>query len=136
MTSASCSDVSRINVSGTPMSLFKLPCVTQIERLTPKIAAVSSLTVVLPLLPVTATTGIENDARHARAIAPKARRESRTWICGRADAAASRDTSAPAAPLASAASTKSLPSKRSPGMATNNEPGPRARVSVVTAPNG
>ena len=40
------------------MSLFKLPCVTQTERLTPRIAAMSSLTVVLPLLPVTATTGI------------------------------------------------------------------------------
>ena len=64
------------------MSLFKLPCVTQIDRLTLKIEATSSLTVVLPLLPVTATTGIVNDARQARAIAPSARRESRTSICG------------------------------------------------------
>ena len=66
------------------MSLFRLPCVTQTERLTPKIAAMSSLTVVLPLLPVTATSGIVNDARQARAIAPSARRESRTSICGSA----------------------------------------------------
>ena len=94
----------------------------------------SSLTVVLPLLPVTATAGMENDARHARAMAPNARRESRTSICGSADAA-TRDTSAPAAPFVSASSTKSLPSNRSPGIATNNEPGPSARVSVVTAPN-
>ena len=132
---ASCSAVSRINVSGTPMSLFRLPCVTQTERLTPRIEAMSSLTVVLPLLPVTATTGIPNEARHARAIAPSARRESRTSICGSGDAA-SRETSAPAARCSNACSTKSLPSKRSPGIATNSEPAPSERVSVVTAPNG
>ena len=132
---ASCSAVSRISVSGTPMSLFKLPCVTQIERLTPKIAAMSSLTVVLPLLPVTATTGIENDARHARAIAPKARRESRTSICGSGDAA-SRETSAPAAPFRERVLDEVVavePIARESRRTTS--PAPSVRVSVVTAPN-
>ena len=97
-------------------------------------AAINSLTVVLPLLPVTATAGITNDARHARAICPNARRESRTSICGSGDEA-SRDTSAPDAPLACASPMKSLPSNRSPGIATNSAPDGSVRVSVVTAPN-
>ena len=64
------------------MSLFRLPCVTQTRLLTLKIEAISSLTVVLPLLPVTATTGTEKLARQARAMLPKACRVSRTCTCG------------------------------------------------------
>ena len=49
-----------------------------------RIAAVISLAVVLPLLPPTATIGIENSARHACANCCSARSASATTICGSA----------------------------------------------------
>lgn len=61
-TAARCVARRRSSVSGTPMSLFRLPAVA--SRLASPFHAAStdeiiSLVVVLPLLPVTATTGSE-----------------------------------------------------------------------------
>ena len=60
----------RASESGTPMWLFKLPSVAN----APSTAAAKDLNVVLPLLPVTATTGAE---RRRRAAAPMSHRPSR-----------------------------------------------------------
>ena len=73
-------------VSGKPMSLFKLPCVANTFSSAPtatfKIEANISLTVVFPLLPVIATTGIENLLRQYADKSPKARRVSFTSTAG------------------------------------------------------
>ncbi len=66
MTAALCAASSRNSVSGTPMSLFRLPRVAR-QRSAPnaaaRIAAIISLTVVLPLLPVTPISGMSNCRR-------------------------------------------------------------------------
>ena len=53
-----CSAVRRSSVSGTPMSLLRLPWVARVPS--PSSTAIISFTVVLPALPVTATRGTGN----------------------------------------------------------------------------
>ena len=62
-TIAWCSAVSRRSVSGSPHWLLKLPPGFSTFQRVPSTPAMSSLVVVLPFEPVTATTGMENRAR-------------------------------------------------------------------------
>ena len=62
-TSAWCSCVSLRSVSGSPHWLLKLPLGLSTCQRMLSTPAISSLVVVLPFEPVTATTGIENRAR-------------------------------------------------------------------------
>ena len=120
------------------MSLLRLPCVARkacglkLRRM----AAIICVTVVLPLLPVTAISGSLNWERQPVASAASASLASATSRPGR-PAAASRDSASPwhmaaTAPLALAWASKSLASKRSPRSATNRSPGSSVRVSVCT----
>ena len=92
--------------------------------------AIICLTVVLPLLPVTAINGSVNCARQCFASAPNASLVSATMIC--CGNPASCDTSTPAAPCARASLAKLWPSKFSPTSATNKSPASIERLSVVT----
>ena len=66
----------RSSVSGTPMSLLKLPSVANAPSpcQARKIDAIICVTVVLPLLPATATSGIEKRRRQPAARSPRAAR--------------------------------------------------------------
>ena len=112
------------------MSLFKLPCVTQIgaadaedrgdELLDGRLAAA-------------ARDGDHRDARTTRATRAPSRRTrgaSRApRLCGSGDVGEPSTRARRRHLSLSASSTKSLPSNRSPGIATNSEPGrERARV--------
>ena len=67
------------SVSGTPISLLRLPRVAETGPRVPRIAATISLTVVLPLLPVMPTrTRSRKRLLHAAASSPSARTESPT----------------------------------------------------------
>ena len=88
------------------MSLFRLPSVASVGPTPRRTAAVISLTVVLPLLPVTPTRGIRKRPRQWAASRPRASRVSTTRITG-SGVATGRDTSAAAAPHSRARSTKS-----------------------------
>src|SRR2546430_3296074 len=61
-------------VSGTPTRLLRLPTVACTRNVVPSTARISSLVLVLPLDPVTATTGLPggNRRRRARASSPSA----------------------------------------------------------------
>jgi hypothetical protein len=126
-----CSAPKRKRVSGSPISLFRLPRVASVS---PRVAAMDasiSLVVVLPKLPVSAITGTRNLARHQDATAPSARSVSatrRVAMPGREG----RSTTAPAAPRSAASARKLCPSKRGPLSATNSWPGSSVRVSVAT----
>ena len=110
------------------MWLLRLPRVASVVPARSRMAAVISLTVVLPLLPATPTTGIENRARQAAAELLSAAWVSATTICASGDATGV-STTAPAAPALAAAATKSLALKRGPRSATNSSPAlQRARV--------
>ena len=119
MIATSCARVILNKVSGTPIWLFKFPCVyaTLYRRLST--AAVSSLVVVLPFVPVMARNGISNVRLHARAKS-----------CNSAKAFS--PLMIYSAPSLRACSTKSFPSKCSPLSATKIEPGVTFRLSVVT----
>ena len=95
-------------------------------------AAIICVTVVLPLLPVTATSGRSKRCRQAAASWPRARRESATSSPGRPASARPRSASAATAPAALAWARKSCASKRSPRKATNRSPERRVRVSLCT----
>ena len=99
-----------------------------------RIAASSSLVVVLPLLPPTPSTSASLRARQAAASAVSAAWVSVTATWGKAPSAG-RETTAPAAPRAAAAATNALPSKRSPASATNSMPASIVRESVETPAN-
>ncbi len=94
-------------------------------------AASISLVLVLPLVPVMATTGPVIASRRARASAPKARNG-----VGHLEQIETRHrgvplrTTAATAPAAAAAARKSWASNRSPASATNSAPAAMARVSV------
>ncbi len=125
------------SVSGMPMSLLRLPSVASTAARVPTWAArtaeIISFTVVLPLLPVSATSGSAKRARQWAARRPSAMRVSATTTCGSGVPGAMwREVSAAAAPRRNASSTYSLPSKRSPRSATNRSPAFTARLSVVT----
>ncbi len=113
------------------MWLLRLPRVASVVPARSRMAAVISLTVVLPLLPATPTTGIEKRARQAPAELLSAVWVSATTICASADATGV-STTAPAAPALAAAATKSFALKRGPRSATNNSPVFSVRVSVDT----
>ena len=87
----------RNRVSGTPMSLLKLPCVANAASpcQARKIDAIICVTVVLPLLPVTATSGIAKRRRQRGGEVAERGRVSAT--SGRAAPASSRPRSASAA---------------------------------------
>ena len=125
---------SRSSVSGTPMSLLKLPAVASAASPSQacRMAATICVTVVLPLLPVTAISGSSICCRHAAASSPSARRLSVTCRPGRPDACRPRSASAAKAPIARACGKKSCASKRSPRSATNKSPARRLRVSLCT----
>ncbi|MCY1237529.1 hypothetical protein D9M72_502310 [compost metagenome] len=127
----------RSTVSGRPMSLFRLPPVARrcsSPTAAAKIAAIISLTVVLPLLPVTATAGSVNWRRQPAPSSPSARRVSGATMAG-TPASTSRLTSTAAAPRATTSAMKSCASKRSPLRATNRSPGSTLRLSVCTREN-
>ena len=134
-TASLCVGRKRSRVSGTPMSLFKLPCVASAasDAATRNMLATICVTVVLPLLPVTAMSGKANCLRHALARCCKA-----WWVSltsSPLQPIACRCAgwhSAAAAPAARACSKKLLASKRSPRKATNKSPACRVRVSVCT----
>jgi hypothetical protein len=67
MTAASYVAFNRNSVCATPILLFRLPSVFSVRQRSRSTAVTISFVVVLPLLPVTATTGIENRARWAAA---------------------------------------------------------------------
>ena len=120
----------RCGCSSSPCS--ETPCSSRDRN-----SAASSFVVVLPALPVIATT-----------FAPDRRRTSRARVlqrpCRVADLGSRaapalpllprqdrrRVTTAPAAPAASAAATNSCPSNRSPRIATNRSPGASVRESI------
>jgi len=98
--------------------------------------AIICVTVVLPLLPVTAINGKLNCARQPAASSPNAMRASGTTSAGKpcASAWASPEASqtTATAPCALAWAMNVLPSKRSPRKATNRSPACRLRLSVCT----
>ncbi len=106
MTAQRCAASSRHSVSGTPMWLLRLPCVTRHGPSSARIAPVISLTVVLPLLPVMPTTTPANERRQAFANAARPASVSATTTCGSAQSTG-RLTIAPAAPRFAASATKS-----------------------------
>ena len=121
--------------SGRPISLLRLPGLATTEAKRPRIESVSSLTLVLPLLPVMATTDCATRAAcSVRASEPSASTVSPTTTWG-SGASTTRDTSAAAAPLAAAAATCAWPSKFSPAIATNSgaPTGASVRLSLTTA---
>ena len=90
---------------------------------------------VLPLLPVTAITGISNCARQAVASAPSAKRVSGTSIQAmviKPLRSAPGWQMAATAPRCWASAKKAFASYRSPLIATNKSPGCTVRVSVCT----
>ena len=133
MTSASASSGAASSVSGTPTRLFRFPVVACTRYCAARAARIISLVLVLPLDPVTATTGLPgaSSRRRARARAPRATRVSSTSKYGNPSrGGVPRRTTAAAAPLALASARKSCASKRSPSSATNRSPGSSRRVSV------
>ena len=117
--------------------MFKLPLFRNTVYFADRNSAVSSFVVVLPALPVIATTFAPDRRRTSRAPSCSARVVSATSITSGAGPAFPASgkagvavTTAPAAPAASAAATKSCPSNRSPRMATNRSPGCTDRVSI------
>ena len=63
ITAASCSGARPSSVRGVPMSLLKFSGVLRTFSLAPSTAAIISLVVVLPTLPVICTKGISNRSR-------------------------------------------------------------------------
>src|SRR5471030_22375 len=100
-----------------------------------RIDAIISLTVVLPLLPVTAISGIVKRLRQPWANAPSATRVSLTLIAGTLKSSGVRVTNAAAMPRCATCGRKVWASKRSPLIAMNRSPGPAVRLSVDTRSN-
>ncbi len=126
---------SRARVSGTPQWLLCEAAAAWVGPIADSAARSISLVVVLPTLPVTATTRPRNRARPARPSACSAAKVSAT--CSRRgsprSAAGSRSgscTSAAAAPRASAPATWSWPSPVPLTSATNSSPGATVRLSI------
>src|SRR5690606_5604642 len=98
-------------------------------------AAARSLVVVLPLLPVTATTRAPSRCRYQWANRCKAARGWSTWMTAPHNPTGSgrpRSRRVPAAPRLMAAGIKSCPSKFGPARGTNNSPACTVRLSVET----
>ena len=95
------------------------------------IEAIISLTVVLPLLPVTIATFTGSSARHALAKVCIASNVSGTSQVGILTTWAASLTKAPNAPLFATSPINWFASKRSPLIATKNSPELIARLSVT-----
>ena len=138
MTAALCAALRRNSVRGTPISLFRLPRVASRPSspwAAARMDAIISLTVVLPLLPVTPMTGRLKRLRQWLAMRPSATRVSATTMAGTlplSQPAGKRSTTTAATPLAATCSRKSWASKLSPRRATNSEPAWALRLSVDT----
>ena len=133
-----CAACRRSRVCGTPIALFRLPRVAKAASpaCAARMLATICVTVVLPLLPVTAISGRLNWLRHPAASAPRATSVSGTSMPGRPAAAKPPWATAATAPAARAWGRKSWASKRSPLRATNRSPGWSVRVSVCTRTMG
>ena len=121
-------------VSGTPMWLFRLPAVAWAASpwAVRRMDATICVTVVLPLLPVTAISGSVRLVRQPSASACSARSVSGTSSPASPASASPRSAMAATAPAAPACGRKLWASKRSPRSATNRSPARRLRVSVWT----
>ncbi len=120
--------------SGSPTWLLKLPGEASALRPANSVAS-ASLTTVLPLLPVIATTWPSAVRRYQRASRCKAASGSATLSRrhpGSASISAAAATIAAAAPLRNASPRKRCPSVCRPGRATNNASGPTRRESTQT----
>ena len=111
----------RNRVSGTPIWLLKLPWVANAlaDCHTCTIEASICVTVVLPLLPVTAINGTANCARHALAKVCRAQSVSSTSMPAKPAAAKPWRAIATLTPAADKPGKKSWPSNVSPCKATN-----------------
>ena len=128
---------SRSTINGTPMWLFRLPLVANAAspHHARRMLAIICVTVVLPLLPVTAINGRCMRRRQPAAICCRPCRLSATNKPGKASAARPRSASAATAPAPRACCRKSCASKRSPRSATNRSPARSVRVSLCTRSN-
>ena len=121
------------------MWLLRLPSFRNTRCRVPSKAAVSSFVVVLPTLPVIATTRAPDRRRTARAMRCSAATVSSTTTetCGPVSGGSAEAwaTMAPAAPLPNASATNRCPSKRAPRMATNTSPGRTRRLSIANRPS-
>ena len=128
----------RNSVRGTPMSLLRLPRVASTSssaadlEAARRMDAIICVTVVLPLLPVTAISGKANWLRHCCANCPRARLASGTSTPGSPACCKPCSARAATAPMLLTCGRKSWASKRSPRRATNRSPACRLRVSVCT----
>lgn len=115
--------------------MLKFPRVSCTSPSPRSASATSERVVVLPTLPVTATTGPWKRRRTSDARDWSARRASstRTYPADQSGGIGLEEIT-PAQPASSAAPTKASPSKDSPESARNHWPGRRERVSVPTLP--
>ncbi len=112
---------------------MKLPSVLSTGPMELTIAAIISLVVDLPLLPVIATQGTANRLRHQDARSPSALSVLPTRMTATSRGTSTfEETTTIGAPFATASPTKACPSKWSPRMATNSCPRSIARVSMHT----
>src|SRR5438552_11227858 len=134
--------VSSMSDSGRPMWLFKLPRFRITRYFAPRNSAVTSFVVVLPALPVMATTFVPDACRVERASACNASVVSSTTMTTGTTTPESppfqshvRGTTMPSAPAATAASAKSAPANLSPRMPMYSSPVRSVRVSIDTPEN-
>src|SRR4249920_1861352 len=127
--------------SGSPMWLLKFPRLRTTRYRPSRNSLVTSLVVVLPALPVIATTFVPASRRIPCASACSAAVVSSTSITtacravGFVRARQSRGTTTPPAPASIADAAKSAPSNRSPRTPTYSEPAFTVRLSIDTSAN-
>ena len=129
--------------SGSPMWLLKFPRLRTTRYRASRNSLVTSFVVVLPALPVIATTFVPDSRRIPCASVLQRRRRVVDFDddgVARQRRAASRTvqprgTTTPAAPASIAAPANSAPSNRSPRIATYRSPACSVRVSIDTLPN-
>ena len=129
-----CDGSRRRRVIGRPVSEFRLPSLRRTAWVRASTSAVTSLARVFPVEPVIPTTRTAKRSRHQAARSWKARRLSATRTTAASVPAGrltSRSTSTATAPAARASETKRWPSVRSPGSATNSDPGTTFRESTT-----
>ena len=136
ITAISVSGVMLSKLSGTPISLFKLPLVAVTLNFRSSTAAIRFLVVVLPFVPVRPSTGSLPSRTWVRCQMARSRKVasgSATLIRRPSSgSSASSLTTAQAAPSSSAFMANWFPSKVSPLRAKNTSPPCIARLSVVT----
>ena len=133
MTAIPVLSVMRSRVRGTPIWLLRFPMVAVTRYFAESTAQISSLVVVLPLVPVRPRTGMRNRERCMRASLCKASMvSSTTMYCPSSGMPLSLETTAHDAPEARACDAKRLPSKFSPFRAKNMAPCSMLRLSVDT----